>query len=209
MSLEAEIKRGGLDRGLHDAARHGISSAAGYVGAMLQWAFYVIFGGGIGFKTYWGAISWTATPILFGNEAATEFIDRVLLIGTLVTLTLVALRAWSTVHRLVLVGRRRSWATAIEIALADTPFNSYAFFNLIMIVLFIYTGGEIARQGRYWLPFLLPATLCAIAYAPRVLRRPGRPAPPDPKCRAPRRVGRSARTRRVREGSYGRSFPRP
>ena len=162
--------------GLHDAARHGISSAAGYVGAMLQWAFYVIFGGGIGFKTYWGAISWTATPILFGNEAATEFIDRVLLIGTLVTLTLVTMRAWSSIHRLVLVGRRRSWATAIEIALADTPFNSYAFFNLIMIVLFIYTGGEIGRQGRYWLPFLLPATLCAIAYAPRVLRRPGRPA---------------------------------
>jgi hypothetical protein len=47
--------------------------------------------------------------------------------------------------------------------------SSYLLFLVLMLGFSIYTNGEIIKQGRYFLPFIMASNLCATIYAPQVL----------------------------------------
>jgi hypothetical protein len=155
---------------LHAAAAHGPLALLGYVLGQLGSAWTKTYEFGLPFYSYWGMISWTGYRIEFGSPALSDAVFLVVMIGSvLVSLwTLIGLAAvW---ERLVKVARKRSPASAVRLLLSDVILNAYLLFMAIIFAIWVATGGALGTQGRYWLPLILAATLCAVRYAPRAIR---------------------------------------
>jgi hypothetical protein len=55
----------------------------------------------------------------------------------------------------------------LRLFVRDVPLNTYLLFITLIFVVMVSTGGQLGTQGRYWLPLILTAVLCATRYAPR------------------------------------------
>ncbi len=154
-----------------DAARHGIGPLVAYLGAEAVRGWNALFFDGISFVSYWGAISWTGTRIAFGSPALTDAVFTALGVASQLVALMVAARiAFGVWPRLVRIARRRGIATMLRLLASDVPLNAYVLFATIILAIYVSTGGSMGTQGRYWLPLILPAVLCATRVAPRALR---------------------------------------
>jgi hypothetical protein len=127
--------------------------------------------------SYWNYFGNLDTPVTLVTPA----IDRIaratiaLLTGAIVLLTLAFLvRAALRLARLAARGRLPA---ALRLATANTPLNAYFAFCAFMIFFYAFTDNNWRTSGRNFFPFVVPAMLLAVRYAPRALpRRPWRVA---------------------------------
>jgi hypothetical protein len=146
------------------ALHHGSAAFAAYAGSELVAFLSKTFSWGLPFVSYWGMISWTGTQIRFGGPSPTALVFQLLSACSLVIFVLVTARTASVWIRLARVAQRSPRASW-RLLLGDVIFNSYVLFIAVMAAIWVASGGELGTQGRYWLPFILPATLCATRYA--------------------------------------------
>jgi hypothetical protein len=159
------------------AAQHGPAALAAYVSAEGVAFVSKTFSWGLPFVSYWGAISWTARQLQFGDAVATSLVYKALGTCSLFIFALVVARTIRVWVRLARVARRRLGAFW-RLLFSDVIFNSYVLFIVVIGAIWVATQGLAGTQGRYWLPFILPAMLCATRYAVppvRELRRLRRP----------------------------------
>lgn len=113
--------------------------------------------------SFWGSFGWLDTELVIGNPALSLVIRLLLAVGTLAVVGLSLARLWR-----LLVGSGRRGRL---IVLANPVLTSYVAFMLFMVGAFVYTGGSLYPQGRYWLPFLPGLLYMTVVFAPRALRR--------------------------------------
>jgi len=150
---------------------HGFPAFAGYVVGQIADAWRTTFYYGLSFVSYWGMISWTGYRFTFGTPALTDFVFTLLGLFSQIVALMVGVRAVLVWRRLAAVARRRSAYTTVRLFASDVLLNAYVLFGLVLCAVLISTGGQLGTQGRYWLPFILPALLCATHYAPQLIRR--------------------------------------
>ena len=144
----------------------------GYAVEQLANAWRTTFYYGLPFVSYWGMIPWTGGhPFEFGTPAVTEFVFAVIGLLTQVVAVMIALRTILVWGRLATIARRRSSYGAFRLLASDVMLNSYFLFGAIIFAVLLSTGGQLGTQGRYWLPFILPAILCAVRYGPQLFGR--------------------------------------
>jgi hypothetical protein len=150
------------------AAHGGLGALAGYVWSGTVTDIAQMFSWGLPFVSYWGMISWTGRQLQFGDAATTSLVYNALGTCSLAIFALVVARTvgvWTRLGRIARRSARASW----KLLFSDVIFNSYALFLAIMAAIWLATG--LGTQGRYWLPFILPAALCATRYAlPHIAR---------------------------------------
>jgi hypothetical protein len=120
-------------------------------------------------RSFWGVFGWVDAPLVIGTPRTTERVHFLIHAGTWVVLALILLRLQQVSAKLWQLWRRGRGATAVRLALAHVPINSFFIFTVVMFVLYIRLANRFGAQGRNWLPFLLPLFLSAIVYAPKVL----------------------------------------
>ncbi len=147
----------------------GLIPFAGYVAEQIVNAWRTTFYYGLPFVSYWGMISWTGYRFEFGPF--TDFVFTLIGLLSQVVAVLVAVRLLFVWRRLANVARRRSRFAAAKLLASDVILNGYLLFGVVIFAVLISTGGGLGQQGRYWLPLILPAVLCATRYAPQVFRR--------------------------------------
>src|SRR5262249_26879061 len=96
----------------------------------------------------------------------------VIQICTWLIVGLTVMRMEQVGSRLWVLARRRGVRAAGRLVVGDVLLNSYVFFTVVMVSLYVRTGNFFAAQGRNWLPFLLPIFMTALVYAPRALYLP-------------------------------------
>jgi hypothetical protein len=151
-------------------AHAGLPALAVYIAQTLVKAWTSFFYNGFTFYGYWGEFSWNRTQIVFGPPLVTASIYALLGACSVLVGLLVAVRlAFGVWPRLLRVARARGVPSALRLLASDVPLNAYLLFIGIMLVVYVGTDGGLAGEGRYWLPFILPAILCAVRYAPKAL----------------------------------------
>lgn len=152
------------------AARHGVGALVLYLARSATSALTAFFVSGFTFYSYWGAFGWIRTAVDFG--AATDFVFDALSVGSSIVAGMVVFRTtvriWPRLRR---VGERRGGLAALRLLASDVPLNAYALFVPVMLAVSVSTRGQMGDDGRYWLPFIVPALLCATRYAPQALPR--------------------------------------
>jgi hypothetical protein len=150
---------------------HGFPAFAGYVIGQIADAWRTTFYYGLPFVSYWGMISWTGYRFEFGSGPLTDLVFTLIGLFSQVVAVLVAVRLVLVWRRLANVARRSSRFAAAKLLASDVILNGYLLFGVAIFAVLISTGGALGQQGRYWLPLILPAMLCATRYAPQVFRR--------------------------------------
>jgi Predicted membrane protein (DUF2142) len=127
---------------------------------------------GFTFFGFWGEFSWARTQVSFGSAAMTQVVYSIIGGASLaVSVLMVARFAVRVVPGVVRVLRRRGFLAAARLMTSNVILNAYVCFLAIMLAINISTDSAMADEGRYWLPFVLPALLCATFYAPQVFSR--------------------------------------
>ncbi len=121
--------------------------------------------------SFWQVAGWMDTPIVVVN-ATVELVLRVT-IG-LLSLAVFSILLYSLARnalRLLGVAARGRLRNACAIAVADPVLNAYVCFLAIMLALYVVTNNAFGAEGRQLYPFVFPAFLCFVWYAPRALAK--------------------------------------
>jgi len=121
--------------------------------------------------SFWQVAGWMDTPIVVVN-AAIELVLRAT-IG-LLSLAVLSILLFSLVRnalRLLGVAARGHFRDACVVAVADPALNAYLCFLAIMLALYVVTNNAFGAEGRQLYPFVFPAFLCFVWYAPRALTK--------------------------------------
>jgi hypothetical protein len=154
------------------AAAHGAMAVSIALVRAVAEAWTSFFYHGFTFTGYWGEFSWSRTRLSFGSDAMTSLVFSAVGAFSVAVNVLIAFRLVTQIApKLVNVAHRRGLRVAARLAASNVLLNAYGFFVVVMITIYVSTAGEVADEGRYWLPFALPALLCATVYAPRALSR--------------------------------------
>ena len=132
-------------------------------------AFYFYYLGP-SLHSFWGVFGWLDAPVLIHSLPVSIVVAAIEVIATLAIVVLMIVRLVTVSRRLVAVARRGRRRWALRIALGNPFLNSYLIFTALMFGLFVATGAAFGPQGRNWLPYLLPAFLVGVVYAPKVVR---------------------------------------
>lgn len=120
---------------------------------------------------YWQVMGWFDTPLVILNGQ----IEMLLRLGiSLITIVVAVVVGFGVVTRarlLVRAGARHHISAALRVAFGDPVFTSYLCFILTMFTLYVLTANAFAAEGRHFYPFIFPAFLCLIWYAPRILNK--------------------------------------
>lgn len=154
------------------ALHHGPVAFAAYAASEIVTTASKTFEWGLPFASYWGMISWTGRQFQFGDATTTSLVYEIIAMFSVIVFALVGARTILVWVRLARIARRSS-RSAWRLMFSDVIFNGYASFLAVIAAIWVATQGELGTQGRYWLPFILPAMLCATRYA----------VPPVPKLR--------------------------
>jgi Predicted membrane protein (DUF2142) len=168
--MPGPIAKGELGQHFFRALNAGPSDVARYVWEQTGAAFGNYLGVGRGLISYWGSISWLMTPVVFGTIPITLGVFEIISGLTITVASLMLVRQFKVFLRLALVARYRS-AAALRLLTQNLLLISYAMFLASMLAFSIFTNGEIVKQGRYFLPFILASNLCAAKYGPQALPR--------------------------------------
>ncbi|HVR46033.1 MAG TPA: hypothetical protein VMT95_05300 [Candidatus Binatia bacterium] len=121
--------------------------------------------------TFWQTVGWVDTPIVILSPTAEIWIRGAISLATVAAFCLIAYFATRNALRLFRVAAHRRVGAALRVASADPVFNSYACFIAVMIALYVLTDNAFGVEGRQWYPYVFPAFLCFVLYAPRALSK--------------------------------------
>ncbi len=119
--------------------------------------------------SFWAIFGWMDTHIQFRNGLWTQRVMFVLQVCAWIFLALTLVRLEQVASRLTRVARKGRKLLALRMALSNVPLNSYFFFTVFMIALYVYYQNRFGAQGRNWIPFLLPIFFTSAFYAPKAL----------------------------------------
>ena len=160
----------------HAQLATGYLSAIGYTARTTVAAFVDCFVSGGCAATFWQTVGWVDTPIVIVSPQAETWIRAVISLATIATFCVIVFFALRRALLLVRAGTHRHISAAIRVASADPVFNSYACFITIIVALYVLTDNAFGAEGRQLYPYIFPAFLCFVLYAPRALTRHHRKA---------------------------------
>jgi hypothetical protein len=134
-------------------------------------AFHDCFVSGGCAATFWQVAGWVDTPIVILNAAIQPWIRAVISLTTIAVFVILGYCTVRNALRLLWIATRRHARAALNIALSDAVFNGYFCFVAIMLALYVVTDNAFGAEGRQWYPYIFPAFLCFVWYAPRALRK--------------------------------------
>ena len=73
--------------------------------------------------------------------------------------------------RLAMVVAHRKALAALQVAADDPVLNSYLCFLALIFALYVVSNNAFTAEGRHWYPYIFPAFLCFVWYAPRALSK--------------------------------------
>ena len=157
-----------LGRDFFEAAHSGVVELLSYAWSQLTAVYFTNFGLGSGLVSYWGSVSWLMTPVRFGNTYCTFLLLEFISFSTTIVGGLMLFRQLKVLGRIRRVGRRRSFRAAAWLLTRNLILTTYFTFISFILVLAIYAGSDVIKQGRYWLPFIVANMLCATTYVPGI-----------------------------------------
>jgi hypothetical protein len=149
----------------------GIEPAIRYTLTSLLAVFLGCFVSGICAAGYWQVLGWGDTPIVIGDTTVEAWIRGAIALITLAVAAVVIFYCIRNAWRLLLAGARGHFSAAMSIAAADPVINSYLCFAAIIAALYVITDNVFGVSGRHWYPYIFPAFLCFVWYAPRALTK--------------------------------------
>jgi hypothetical protein len=120
--------------------------------------------------SFWGNFGWLDAPVRIYSSQVSLLVAGVEVAATVLILVLMLIRLVNVSGRLIAIARRGRGRWALRIALGNPFLNSYLTFTVFMFGLWALTNSTFGPQGRNWLPYLVPAFLVGIMYAPKALR---------------------------------------
>lgn len=154
---------------LHGQLALGLVPAVAYVTGTSLAALSNCFVSGGCAATFWQMVGWVDTPIVIISPSAELWIRATISVVTILAFAAVAYYAARNAFRLLVVAARKRGLVALRIVGSDPVLNSYICFIAIMLALYVLTNNGFGAEGRQWYPYIFPAFLCFVWYAPRVL----------------------------------------
>jgi hypothetical protein len=156
---------------IRSIAAQGIGPAIHYAVTSPLAAFLGCFVSGICAAGYWQVLGWGDTPIVIGNTTVEAWIRGAIALITLAVTAVVVFYCIRNAVKLLFAAARGHLHAAVIIAAADPVINSYLCFAAIMVALYVMTDNVFGVSGRHWYPYIFPAFLCFVWYAPRALAK--------------------------------------
>lgn len=145
-------------------------SVAGYLKATLPYAARNFFGVEKGtFRTFWATFGWNEAPWSIGTAAMWTVILRLLQVGSLAMLALLAWRVQQVVSMAVRQWRQGRSRRALKLLVANPLVPTHALFAILIVVAFVVTNNNFSAQGRNWYALLPIVFWGVIECAPRAL----------------------------------------
>ena len=116
-------------------------------------------------------IGWVDTPIVIGNASVELALRAAIAFATIGVSIVLVLYLGRNAIRTAAAAMRGHARRAISAAASDPVLNSYVCFVALMLALYVVTNNAFGIEGRQWYPFIFPAFLCFVWYAPKALRR--------------------------------------
>ncbi len=155
---------------LREAAVGGIGTTFHYFTATVMTAVFDCFVAGGCAQTFWQVVGWFDTPIVIVNPAVEAALRAIIALTSVAVLVLVVFWLTCRAVRLCGVVARRHAASALRTASADPVLSAYVCFVAVMLGLYVLSNNAFGAEGRQFYPFIFPAFLCFVWYAPRALR---------------------------------------
>jgi hypothetical protein len=162
-AINLEYVRSVVAQGVEPAIRYAVTS--------LLAAFLGCFVSGICAAGYWQVIGWGDAPIVIGNATTESWIRGGIGLITLAVAAIIIFSCIRNALKLLSVAARGHLSTAVDIAAADPVINSYLCFAAFIVALYVITDNVFGVSGRHWYPYIFPAFLCFVWYAPRALTK--------------------------------------
>jgi hypothetical protein len=156
---------------LRRALAAGLLPGIGYVVSTTVAGFTNFFLSGSNAVTFWQTIGWVDTPIVILNTGIELLIRSAISLATLAVAVVLIYYGGRNALVLARAARLRHRRLAGEILLSDPVLNSYLCFAALMLALYVVSNNAFGAEGRQWYPFIFPAFLCFIWYAPRALAK--------------------------------------
>lgn len=145
-------------------------------------AFTDFFVAGGSAATYWQVVGWFDTPIVIFDDRAESLIRAAISLATLSVAVVLGFFVVRNMGRLGKAAVRGHARQALGIASSDPVLNSYLLFVAFMFALYVLTNNAFGAEGRHWYPYLFPAFLCFVWYAPRLVFKRGLALPAGLAC---------------------------
>ncbi|HEY6325527.1 MAG TPA: DUF2142 domain-containing protein [Candidatus Cybelea sp.] len=156
---------------LRAAVAMGAAPALRYLAGSSIAAFWDCFASGGCAATFWQTVGWVDTPIVILSSSAEIWIRAAISLATVAAFAVIGGFAARNALQLLRAAVKRHARAALRIASADPVFNSYVCFIAIMVTLYVLTNNAFGVEGRQWYPYVFPAFLCFVLYAPRALSK--------------------------------------
>lgn len=121
--------------------------------------------------TFWQTIGWVDTPIVIVSRTFELWVRVAIGLTTVVVAVILTFYLCRNAGRLFRAAARGHARPSLEAIAGDPVLNSYLCFVAIMLALYVVTNNAFGVEGRQFYPFVFPAFLCFVWYAPRALRR--------------------------------------
>lgn len=166
--LTSNYLLGVMAQGIVPALRYAVVSGAA--------AFMDCFVTGGCAATFWQTIGWVDTPIVIVSPSVELWLRTAIGVSSLVTAVILIFFVCRNSLRLITAALRGHVRAALSVVTGDPVLNSYLCFMALIIALYIASNNVFGAEGRQLYPFIFPAFLCFVWYAPRALRKEHRTA---------------------------------
>jgi hypothetical protein len=156
---------------LREVVTGGVGATLHYLAVTGASAVIDCFATGACAMTFWQVVGWFDTPIVIINTSVEIGLRAIIALASIIVLVVLAYRIARSAVRLCRVIPRRHSAAAWRIASADPVLNAYLCFIAIMVALYVLSDNAFGAEGRQFYPYVFPAFLCFVWYAPRALQR--------------------------------------
>lgn len=166
--LTSNYLLGVMAQGIVPALRYAVVSGAA--------AFMDCFVTGGCAATFWQTIGWVDTPIVIVSPSVELWLRTAIGVSSLAAAVILIFFACRNSLRVIAAALRGHVRAALSVATGDPVLNSYLCFMALIIALYIASNNVFGAEGRQLYPFIFPAFLCFVWYAPRALRKEHRTA---------------------------------
>lgn len=156
---------------LRTALAGGAGSALHYVAGTSVAGFVDCFISGFCAATFWRVLGPGDTPIVIANAGISLLVRVTVSLATLAVAIVLVYYGARALLRLAKAALRGHAGAALRAIAADPVINSYFLFVALMLGLYVLTNDAYGAAGRHWYPYVFPAFLCFVWYAPRALRK--------------------------------------
>ena len=149
----------------------GVGPTLSYVAAGIVGGYTGCFITGSCAASFWQMIGWVDTPIVIGSASIELALRAAIAFATIGVSIVLVLYLGRNAIRTAAAAMRGHVRRAIAAVVADPVLNSYVCFVALMLAMYVVTNNAFGIEGRQWYPYVFPAFLCFVWYAPKALRR--------------------------------------